>query len=460
MRETNHPTVIDALRRTFRRRKTIPASWRRQQLKRLAAMLRENEAVFAGALYSDLKKSAFESYFSETGFVLSEIRHALKHLSKWMRPSAVATPPVLLPARSKIVHQPLGVALILGAWNYPLMLTLAPLAACMAAGNCAVVKPSELAPAVSAAMAEWIPRYLDNDAVVVVEGGVSETTELLKLKFDKIFFTGSGNVGRIVMTAAARHLTPVTLELGGKSPCIVDRDVNIDVAARRIVFGKYLNAGQTCVAPDYVLVHKKRKDDLLAGLARHIRRFYGPDPRRSPDYARIVNDRHFQRLVDLLGSGRHHTGGTCDPSDRYIAPTVLTDVSPDAAVMQEEIFGPILPVLAVADMDDAIGFVNDRDPPLSLYLFSENDDTVGRVTAQTTAGGMCVNETLFHLAVPELPFGGVGPSGMGNYHGRWGFQAFSHAKALLTRSTLFDPALRYPPYSERAKKLLRIGLSL
>jgi aldehyde dehydrogenase (NAD+) len=376
-----------------------------------------------------------------------------------MKPQRVSTPWMMQPGSSQVVHEPLGVALIIGAWNYPLQLTLAPLVACIAAGNCALLKPSELAPHCSAALAEYLPKYLDPECIAVVQGGVSETTALLAQRFDKIFYTGGANVGRIIMTAAAKYLTPVTLELGGKSPCIVDKDIDLDVAARRIAFGKFLNAGQTCVAPDYILVHRKQEEALLEALSNTIETFYEGNPKDSEDFGRIIDERHHDRLTALLKGNTVVTGGEYDKSRLYIAPTVLRDVSPDAAVMQEEIFGPILPVLAVEGIDEAIDFVNAREKPLALYLFSENDEMVARVTNETSAGGMCVNETVFHLIVPNLPFGGVGESGMGKYHGKWGFDLFSNAKAILNHGTGVDPHLRYPPYRKCDQTMLRLGIT-
>jgi aldehyde dehydrogenase (NAD+) len=334
-------------------------------------------------------------------------------------------------------------------------LLLLPMVGALAAGNCVVGKPSEVTANVSAALARLVPRYLDRDCVAIVEGGVPETQALLTQRFEHIFYTGNGRVGRVVMEAAAKHLTPVTLELGGKSPTIVDDDVNIDVAARRIAFGKFLNAGQTCVAPDYVLVSRARADELVDRVGNAIHEFYGADPARSPDYARIVNDAHFRRLEGLLSCGTAVVGGESSAGERYIAPTVLRDVDPDSAVMAEEIFGPLLPVLPVADVDEAIRFVNDRDRPLSLYVFSSSPAVQDRVLAETTSGGACVNTTVMHVAVPELPFGGVGASGMGAYHGKASFDVFSHRKSVLSKPARPDPKIAYPPYTKWKERLIR-----
>jgi aldehyde dehydrogenase (NAD+) len=334
-------------------------------------------------------------------------------------------------------------------------LAIAPLAAAIAAGNCAVVKPSEVTPHVSAALARLVPKYLDREAVALVEGGVPETQALLAERWDHIFYTGNCRVGRIVMEAAAKHLTPVTLELGGKSPCIVDRDCDLDVAARRITWGKFLNAGQTCVAPDYVLVQEGRCDELVERMAHYVREFYGDDPKRSPDLARIVNDAHLDRLSKLLESGKPVVGGQVDRAERYVAPTILRDVPPDAPAMQDEIFGPILPVLPFGDLDEAIAFVNARSKPLALYVFTARPEVEQAVLSRTSAGGVCVNAVLWHLGNPSLPFGGVGDSGMGTYHGRHGFLTFSHRKPVLKKSTRADPKVAYPPYTRFKKALLR-----
>jgi aldehyde dehydrogenase (NAD+) len=348
--------------------------------------------------------------------------------------------------------------LIIGPWNYPVQLVLAPLVGALAAGNAAVLKPSEVAAHTSRALARLIPRYLDGDAIAVIEGGVPETTALLDERWDHIFYTGNGTVGRVVMAAAAKHLTPVTLELGGKSPTIVDRSANLDVAARRIVWGKYINAGQTCVAPDYVLVDRRVEGPLSARMRDAVRQFYGDDPQASNDYGRIINDRHFARLARLIddeGSGEVLYGGDRDEDDRYFSPTAVRNPELTSPIMQEEIFGPILPVIAVDDTASAIEFVNSREKPLALYVFAEETEVANRVIASTSSGGACVNATIFHLAVPGLPFGGVGASGMGAYHGRATFETFSHAKSVLTKPTGIDPSIAYPPYRGIKAKLLR-----
>src|SRR6476619_7400244 len=402
--------------------------------------------------------SASEVYATDIGFTISEISHLLKHLDRWVRPRSVRLPAMTRPGRAQIRPEPLGVALVIAPWNYPVQLLLAPAAAALAAGNALVLKPSEISAHTAELLAELVPRYLDERVVAVVTGGVDETTALLAERFDHIFYTGNGRVGRVVMAAAAKHLTPVTLELGGKSPTIVDRSANLDVAARRIAWGKYMNAGQTCVAPDYVLVDRQVEGPLAARLRDTVLRFYGDDPSASSDYGRIINDRHFARLARMLddeGAGEVIFGGERDEADRYIAPTALRGTDPTAPIMQEEIFGPVLPLLAVDNMDAAIDFVNTRDKPLALYVFAEDHAVSERIVKNTAAGGVCVNATVFHLVVPGLPFGGVGESGMGAYHGRASFETFSHAKSVLTKPTSVDPSIAYPPYRGLKAKLLR-----
>jgi aldehyde dehydrogenase (NAD+) len=442
------PGILDRLRRTFDSGRTRPRAFRDAQLARLGKMLAEREGELLEALAKDLGKSRFEGWLAELDLVRKEIAHTRKHLERWMRPRKVSTPLTLLPGRSTIVREPLGVALVIAPWNYPVQLALGPVVAALAAGNCVVLKPSEVSAHTADALARLVPLYLDNDVVAVVQGGVPETTALLEQRFDHIFYTGNGQVGRVIMAAAAKHLTPVTLELGGKSPAIVEASADLAVTARRLVWAKFFNAGQTCVAPDYVLVDRRVKEGLLSELARTVREFYGDEPRRSKDFGRIINAKHHRRLVALLGDGKVVCGGQHDEGDRYIAPTVLSDVDPAAAVMADEIFGPILPVLAVDSVSEAITFVNARPKPLALYVFTGDRRVADDVLARTSSGGACVNDAVVHLAVPELPFGGVGESGMGAYHGKSGFETFSHRRAVLAKPTALDVPLRYPPYDD------------
>ncbi|NEY35390.1 aldehyde dehydrogenase family protein [Streptomyces sp. PRKS01-65] len=436
----NHPApeqpadVVARLRAAYRTGRTRPAEWRTAQLRRLREMLTDNGPELTAALHADLGKSAEEAHRTEIGFTVREIDHTLGHLAEWLRPEPAPVPEHLgADARAWTQYDPLGVVLVIAPWNYPAQLLLAPMVGALAAGNAVVAKPSELAPATSAALARLLPAYLDTDAVAVVEGGIPETTALLAERFDHIFYTGNGTVGRIVMRAAAEHLTPVTLELGGKSPAFVDRGTDLGVVADRLVRGKFLNAGQTCVAPDYVLTDPETAAALEPALARAVEAVYGPDPAASPVYSRIVNERHFDRLVGLLDSGRVVVGGGSDRAAKYIAPTVLADVDPEAPVMREEIFGPVLPIVTVAGPDEAIAFVNDRDKPLALYVFSESGEMRDRFAAETSSGALGHGLPLAHLTVSDLPFGGVGESGMGSYHGRYSIETFSHRKAVLDK---------------------------
>ncbi|MFF3242409.1 aldehyde dehydrogenase family protein [Streptomyces sp. NPDC002870] len=423
--------VVARLRATFRTGRTKPLSWRREQLTGLRTMLTERSQEFAAALRADLAKSEREVFRTEIGSTVGEIDHTLEHLEEWLRPEPAEVPERLRPATAWTVHDPLGVVLVIAPWNYPAHLLLAPVVGALAAGNCVVAKPSELAPATSRVIAELLPQFVDIDALAVVEGAVPETTALLEQHFDHIFYTGNGTVGRVVMRAAAEHLTPVTLELGGKSPAFVDQGTDLQTVASRLVATKFLNAGQTCVAPDYVLTDPVTASKLEDALETAVQQAYGDDPAASPEYGRIVNERHFDRLTGLLGSGRPVVGGEHDRASRYLAPTVLAGVAPDSPVMSEEIFGPILPIVEVADLDEAIAFINDRDKPLALYAFTDSAATRDRLLAETSSGGVGFGLPMAHLTVSDLPFGGVGESGTGNYHGRYSLETFSHRKAVL-----------------------------
>lgn len=452
------PDIVNELREGFRSGVLRDVEDRAEHLRQLRALVVEQQDRLVDALVADLRKPRIEAYTTEIAFTINEIDHTLKHLGSWTKPEKVKVPFTMKPGRAALRPEPLGTVCIIAPWNYPVQLLFAPLVPALAAGNTAVLKPSEVTPTVAGLIAELVPVYFESSTVAVVTGAVDETTALLEQRFDHIFYTGNGKVGRIVMRAAAEHLTPVTLELGGKSPAIVAADANIEVAATRIAWSKFLNAGQTCVAPDYVLVDASVEDELLTALSAAITSFYGDDPRASHDYARIVNERHHDRLTALLDAGGFDatvTGGSGDRSSRYLAPTVLAGVKPDAEVMSDEIFGPILPVLTVDDVDEAIRFVNDRAKPLALYAFSDSDETLEQVVANTSAGGVCLNHAVLHLAVPDLPFGGVGESGMGAYHGKAGFDTFSHRKAILTKPTRPDPSLMYPPYTSFKQKILR-----
>lgn len=453
----DHGALVARLRASFDSGATRPIAWRRRQLEAMRRMLEERESDFLAALAADLGKPGIEAWMTELRHVANEIGDILRHLDKWAAPERVGVRALLRPARARIVPEPLGVVLVIAPWNYPVHLLLLPMAYAIAAGNAVVGKPSEVSAATSHSLARWVPQYLDADAVAIVEGDAPVVTSLLGQRWDHIFYTGNGTVGRVVMEAAAKHLTPVTLELGGKSPVIVDRSANVGVAARRVAWGKLVNAGQTCVAPDYVLVDREVEDRFVDALVDAVKSFYGPDPRQSPDYPRIINERHWDRLMKLVGDtgGRVVVGGTGERGERYVAPTIVRDVGWDEPMMREEIFGPILPVIGVDSVDDAMARVNGHDKPLALYVFAEDQSVVDRVVAGTSSGGVGANVTLMHLAVTDLPFGGVGGSGMGAYHGKSGFDTFTHHKAFLQRPTRFDPPVTYPPYSRLKKRLIR-----
>ena len=438
---------------------TLPVPARIRALERLEQALLAHEEDLYQALRADLGKSRTESYLCEVGLTLSELRYVRRHVKAWSRRRPALPSLAQLPGRCFLQPEPYGVVLILSPWNYPVLLTLEPLIGALAAGNCAVVKPSAYSPNTSAVLSALIEKALPQEHAAVIQGGRQENQALLGQKFDYIFFTGSVSVGREVMAQAATHLTPVTLELGGKSPCIVDGTADLALAARRIVFGKFLNCGQTCVAPDYLLVQREKKDALLAHIAREIARMYGEHPLESPDYGKIINEKHFRRLLGLLDSDKLVLGGERDPADLRIAPTILDNMTGEDPVMQEEIFGPILPVLPVDSLEEAIAFVRERPRPLALYLFTSSREAERRVFSQLSFGGGCVNDTILHLASSHLPFGGVGDSGMGAYHGKYSFLTFSHEKGILKTSTRLDVPLRYPPYTVRkerwARKLLK-----
>lgn len=446
-------SIQDLIRRQrafFRTGKTKDVEFRVQQLQTLRQAVLDSQDAVMAALHADLRKPEFETYATEIG-VIREIDYVLKHLKSWVKPRKVASPIDQFPSTAKVHSEPLGVVLIIGPWNYPFQLALSPLVGAIAAGNCAILKPSELAPATSRVIADLAQNIFDPAYVAVVEGGVETSQALLAEKFDHIFFTGGTAIGKVIMKAAAEHLTPVTLELGGKSPCIVARDTSIPETARRIAWGKFINTGQTCIAPDYLLVDRQIKAELLDAIKAQIRDFYGDDPSQSPDYGRIISDKHFARLERFLQDGTVICGGQTHAGDRYIAPTILDNVSPDAPIMQDEIFGPILPVLEYDTLDDAIAFVCDRPKPLALYIFSRNKDVQQKVLSETSSGNACVNDTIMQVGVSELPFGGVGDSGIGSYHGKASFDTFSHQKSVLYKSFWLDLKWRYAPYAANLK---------
>ncbi|TPE46397.1 aldehyde dehydrogenase [Pontibacter mangrovi] len=448
--------ILQKQRRFFGSGHTLDIRFRKEQLRELQYAIRKYEQDLLDAMYTDFHKPEMEAYTTEIGFVELELKLALKKLYRWAKPQRVKETLLNFPARSYIYSDPYGVVLIIGPWNYPFQLLINPLIGAIAAGNCAVIKPSELTPNTSAVVSSLIREHFSEEYIAVVEGGADTSQRLLRQRFDYIFFTGSTQVGKMVMKAAAEHLTPVTLELGGKSPAIVAEDADVGLAARRIAWGKFMNAGQTCVAPDYLLVHEQVKEELIQLIGHYIENFYGADPSQSPDYARIVNDRHFNRLSDFLKDGLIRTGGTTDPSQRYIAPTLLDQVTWQHPIMQEEIFGPILPVISVSSTQEAIHMVQQHEKPLALYFFSSDSQKQEMVLRHGFFGGGCINDTISHLINPNLPFGGVGQSGMGSYHGESSFKLFSQQKSVVKRGTWLDLPLRYPPYGKRLPALRRL----
>jgi aldehyde dehydrogenase (NAD+) len=448
MLSSEYASLVAQQREYFLAGHTRSEAWRRSQLEAVKALFTENHGELCDALWKDLRRNVIDADVMDVMYCAKEADYALDHLSSWMKPERAPTPIVFEPGRVRVRRDPLGVTLIIGAWNEPFMLTFGPATAALAAGNTVVVKPSEVAVAAAAVLVRLVPKYFDPRAVAVVEGAVPETTALLEQKWDFIFFTGSPAIGKIVHQAAAKHLTPCVLELGGKNPTIVHSSANLKVAARRIANGRFMNSGHICTAPDHVLVWPEVKDEFVRHLTETIREFYGDDPQQSPDYGRIINRRNFDRLVGLLASGRVVAGGQSDPADLYIAPTVLVDVSPDSPIMQDEVFGPILPVLEINSVEAVIDWVNQRPSPLGLYIFAEDDDVVERILDATQSGDAEVNDCAIHPLFPELPFGGVGNSGMGKYHGKWGFESFTNARGVFYHSSMLDPGVRYPPYTE------------
>ncbi|MGX1901802.1 aldehyde dehydrogenase [Thermolongibacillus altinsuensis] len=436
--------LFEKQKRYFQTGETRPIDFRLQQLKNLKAAIKKYEREIIDTLKVELHKSEFEAYSAEIGVVYEEIRFMIKRLPDWIKPQRVPTPLTHIGSKSYIYPEPYGVNLIIAPWNYPFQLAISPLVGAIAAGNCAIIKPSEYTPNMSALLKKMISETFPEEYIAVVEGGVEVSQQLLDLRFDHIFFTGSVPVGKIVMAAAAKHLTPVTLELGGKSPAIVDASAHLDLAAKRIVWGKFLNAGQTCIAPDYVLVDANVKSLLIEKMKQYIVEFYGERPEQSPYYGRIVSERHTERLVRFLNEGTIVHGGRYDIEQRWIEPTLLDEITWEDDVMREEIFGPILPILTFETIDEAIAMVNAYEKPLALYLFSEDRQVQQQVIEQISFGGGCINDTIMHIATPYLPFGGVGQSGMGAYHGKASFDAFSHYKSVLKQTTKFDLSIRYP----------------
>ncbi|XP_032901617.1 aldehyde dehydrogenase family 3 member A2-like [Amblyraja radiata] len=449
-------TAVAGARAAYNLGKTRPLEFRLQQLRAMEKMLTERKDLISEALQKDLHKNDFAVQIYEIAGIVGEITLALNKLHEWMEPEHMSKSMMTMMDTVYIHRQPLGVVLIIGAWNYPLALVLQPLVGAIAAGNAAVVKPSEVSGNTAELLAQLLPQYLDKDAYPVITGGAEVAAELLKHPFDHILYTGSTAVGRIVMEAAAKHLTPVTLELGGKSPCYVDTDCDLDVACRRIAWGRYTNCGQTCIAPDYILCNKSIQDQVVKKISATIAEFYGSDPQKSPDYGRIVNQRHFKRIMSLLEGANVVYGGKNNEEDLYIAPTIVTDVDPDSRIMQEEIFGPVLPIVTVNGVDEAIAFISRRDKPLALYVFSHNKKLIQKMISMTSSGGVTANDCLIHYSITALPFGGVGKSGFGAYHGKHSFDTFSHRRACVLKSLGMEKAnsIRYAPSTDSKMKWL------
>lgn len=451
-------TIVEKQRQYFLTHVTRDVKFRLAALKKLKKTIIEWEPKICEALMADLGKCRTETYMTEIGMVLAGLSDNIKHLRRWSRPKKVLAPLAQFPSTCRVQPEPYGVSLILSPWNYPILLCLDPLAAALAAGNCAVVKPSSMSPATSQVIADMLSSIFEPEYVTTVLGGRDKIGALLEEKFDYVFFTGSPVVGHVVMEAAARNLTPVTLELGGKSPCIVDETANIPVAARRIAFGKILNAGQTCVAPDYLFIHSSRKQEFVEAYRAEVKRMLGEEPLKDETFTHIINERHFKRLQGLLEGENALVGGKSDPASLRIEPTLLDGVTPESPCMQEEIFGPILPMMTWDKWEDVERFVLSRPRPLASYLFTTSSANEKRFVNNLSFGGGCVNDTIIHLAVHGLPFGGVGESGMGAYHGKAGFDTFTHYKSVLTKANWLDLPMRYHPYTSFAEKLLRIFL--
>lgn len=449
--------ILNNHKNFFNSQKTLNINFRIENLKKLKHSIKNYEIEITNALYKDLGKSEFESYATEIGFVLSSIEHAIKNIKKWSKPKKVNSPLHLLPSKSEIIKHPYGVVLIMGPYNYPFQLLIEPLIGAIAAGNCAVLKPSEVAPNVSNVVKKLICKTFDNNYISCVEGSIETNTSLINSSFDYIFFTGSVPVGKIVMNAASKNLIPVTLELGGKSPVIVDKSANIKVAADRIIWGKTINAGQTCVAPDYIFVDKKVKDILINELKNSIIEFYGDNIKENKDFGRIINNKHFNRLKSILEKDKDSIifGGNTDEITKYIEPTILDVNSFDSACMKEELFGPLLPIITYEKLDDAILYINQNEKPLALYIFTENKNVENEVLNRTQSGGVSINDTISHIINPELPFGGIGNSGMGSYHGKYSFDTFSHERSIIKKSTKINITLAYPPFNKNKLKYVK-----
>jgi len=451
----NASEIITLQRELFLSNKTKSVKFRIEQLKLFRKILKENESLLYEAIHNDFGKSKYETYITELSLIYHEINLAIRKVRKWSRPKYVWTNLANFPGKSRIIPEPFGITLVIGAWNYPFQLSLVPTISALAAGNTVIVKPSELAAHTSAVMTKLINENFDPRLIYVKEGGIKETTDLLNQRFDKIFFTGSTAIGRVVMQAAANHVTPVTIELGGKSPVFVLPDASLKMTAKRIAWGKFLNAGQTCVAPDYILVHSDIKEKFLKELKEQIEQIHGIDPKGKETYVRIINKRHFNRLNDLIHKDKIYYGGETDEEHLYISPTILDNISFDDRVMEDEIFGPILPVIEFNNLDDIIKKVNTKPNPLALYVFTKKRKLKEKLIREISFGGGTINDTILHLSNSKLPFGGKGFSGTGDYHGKAGFDTFSHKKSILYKGLWFEPFLKYKPYNKFKLKLLK-----
>lgn len=452
----NIEKIVSLQEEYFKSGVTKDVGFRLSSLLKLKRGIIKYEDKIFNALHRDLGKSETESYLTEVGFVLDEISFTLKHLKKWVKPKKVKTSISQMPGKSYIYNEPYGNILIMSPWNYPFQLAIAPLTASIAGGNCSIIKPSEYSSYTSKVIKELIEDVFDKEFVCVIEGGRRVNTEILNEKFDYIFFTGSVEVGKIVMEKASKNLTPVTLELGGKSPCIVDKTCNIEMAAKKIVWGKFLNSGQTCVAPDYLLIHSCVKDAFIKEVKKYIKVFYGENPLLSSDYSKIINEKHFNRLINYLDGSNIILGGEIDSEALKISPTFIDSVNENDLIMNEEIFGPILPIIEYSSIDEVINLIKSKPKPLALYLFCESYDIENKVLSEISFGGGCINDAIIHIASPYMPFGGVGNSGIGSYHGEYGFNTFTHRKSILKKSKAFDIPLRYPPYKGKLDKIKKI----
>jgi len=455
----NFTSIVEKQKAFYKSEATRDVSWRIKQIKKLVDLISKNEEKISAALKKDLNKAPYESLSTEIGPALADAGHILKHIREWAEPQEVDTTLFHIPGSSKIYKEPFGNVFLISPWNYPFLLTISPLIGAMSAGNCVLIKPSEHSPATSAVMQELINSNFDEGFIHLVQGDADTTKELLKTRWDYIFFTGGTEIGRSIYQEAAKYLTPVTLELGGKSPCVVDKSANIDVAAKRISWGKLINSGQTCIAPDYVFVHESVKEKFLAALKKHIEKSYGTDPINHPDYCKIINAKQYNRLKEYIGDGTVFYGGKFDDAAQKISPTVLLNVDFNSKVMTDEIFGPILPVFTYSNIEDVIRFINDREKPLASYIFANSSGVRNKFLENVTSGGACVNDVVLHISSSNMPFGGVGESGIGGYHGKYSFDTFSHSKSVMKRNPHpLDPVLRYAPYSPGKTGLMRFLL--